>query len=74
MNNPEKKILNHRYMAHSELLSLAFEYEGAGYHSLIRVKKTEIGKEYHVTVMNGKLERMPYGNHIIHEVNGRLQV
>jgi hypothetical protein len=56
-----------------KLLSLEFEYKGAFYYALIRVKEGH-GREYHITVMNGELERILYGNHIIPEVNGRLQV
>ena len=56
-----------------KLLSLEFEYQTAFYYALIRVKEGA-HREYHITVMNGELERLLYGNHIILEVNGRLQV
>lgn len=59
-------------MSDFEFLSLEFEYEGAKYYSLIRKKKIVNGFEYGITVMNGKLEKLLYGNHIIKEVNGTL--
>jgi hypothetical protein len=55
-----------------EFLSVEFEYEGAKYYSLIRKKKKFNGIEYHITIMNGKLEKLLYGNHIIKQVNDTL--
>lgn len=59
-------------MSDFEFLSVEFEFEGAKYNSLIRKKKKLNWIEYHVTVMNGKLEKLLYGNHIIKQVNGKL--
>lgn len=56
-----------------KLLSLEFEYGGSFHYALIRVKEGA-HREYHVTIMNGDLERILYGSHVILEVNGRLQV
>jgi hypothetical protein len=56
-----------------KLLSIEFEYRKTFYYALIRVKQNTY-REYHVTVMNGALEQLLYGSHIILEVNGRLQV
>jgi hypothetical protein len=56
-----------------KLLSIEFEYRDSFYYALIRVKDNEF-REYHITVMDGTLEQLLYGNHIILEVNGRLQV
>ena len=39
---------------------------------MIRVKKKGTTTEYCITVMNGELEKMLYGHHIITEENGRL--
>jgi hypothetical protein len=55
------------------LLSLEFEYKNSFYYALIRVIENTY-REYHVTVMDGSLEQLLYGSHIIIEVNGRLQV
>jgi hypothetical protein len=59
-------------MSDFEFLSVQFEFEGGIYYSLIRKKKKINCIEYHITIMNGKLEKMLYGNHIIKQVNGRL--
>lgn len=56
-----------------KMLPIKFDYRGIGYEALIRVKEKETRTEYHVTVMNGDLEKMLYGHHVITEVNGRLQ-
>jgi|GEM_PF-1362524 len=62
-------------MSQFEFLSLNFEFEGNDYFCLIRKKKKGAGiVEYLITVMNGKLERLLYGNHIITEINGQLQI
>lgn len=59
-------------MSNFEFLSVEFEFEGGKYSTLIRKKKKMSGIEYHVTIMNGKLEKLLYGNHIIKQVNGKL--
>jgi hypothetical protein len=56
------------------IMSLGFEFKGREYYSLIRVKERNEKTEYHVTVMNGELERLLYGNHIINEINGQLEI
>jgi len=58
----------------AKLLNLGFEYKGCIYYSLIRVKEKENCTEYQVTVMDGNLEKLLYGNHIIKEVNGQLEM
>jgi len=56
------------------ILSLGFEFKGKEYYSMIRVKERNHKTEYHITVMNGDLERLLYGNHIISEINGELEI
>ena len=56
-----------------KMLTLKFEYQDTGYEALIRVKSKETATEYYITIMNGDLEKMLYGHHVITEVNGRLQ-
>jgi len=70
-----QSFLTKTVMSQFEFLSLNFEFEGNDYFCLIRKKKkgNDI-VEYHITVMNGKLERLLYGNHIITEINGQLQI
>lgn len=60
-------------MSDSEFLSVQFEYNGENFYSLVRRKKKINCIEYHITVMNGELEKLLYGNHIIKQVNGILQ-
>lgn len=57
-----------------EFLSISFQFEGAGHNSLIRKKTKGDHNEYYITVMNGKLEELLFGNHILKEVNGVLQI
>jgi hypothetical protein len=56
------------------LLTIGFEFLEDFYYSLIKVNEENGHKEYQVTVMNGKLEKMFYASHIINEINGHLQV
>src|SRR5687767_9837606 len=60
-------------MNDTDFLSVQFEYEGENFYSLVRRKKKINCIEYHITVMNGELEKLVYGNHIIKQVNGTLQ-
>src|SRR5262245_28260175 len=69
----QHKFVNSGAMSDFEFLSVEFEFEGATYHALIQKKKKINSIEYHITVMNGKLEKLLYGNHIIKQVNGALQ-
>lgn len=54
------------------LLSIGFEFEGSPYSFLARTKEKENFTEYHITVMNGKLEKLLYGNHILVFKNGKI--
>lgn len=56
-----------------KMLTLKFEYRDTGYEALIRVKTKEATTEYYITIMNGELEKMLYGHHVITEENGDLQ-
>ncbi|MBS1563402.1 MAG: hypothetical protein JST39_03390 [Bacteroidetes bacterium] len=55
------------------LLPLKFEYRGTGYETLLRIKEKDNVTEYHITVMNGELEKMLYGHHVLVLENGSLQ-
>jgi hypothetical protein len=57
-----------------KLLTIEFEFLEQFYFSLIRVKQKNGLNEYQITVMNGDLEKLLYGNHIIREMNGHLQL
>ena len=58
----------------TKLLTIGFDFMEQFYYSLIRVKERENFNEYEITVMNGTLEKLLYGNHVIREKNGYLQV
>ncbi len=55
-------------------LTVGFEYCEKLYIALIRQKIQSECNEYHITIMNGELEKMLFGNHIIREINGCLQI
>ena len=57
-----------------KLLSIGFTYQGVQNYTIIRVKEKDDHIEYHVTVMNGELEKILYGDHIIVEKAGKLEV
>jgi hypothetical protein len=54
------------------MLSMGFEYKEKAYSALIRVKRVNGSIEYHLTIMNGDLERLLYGCHIFKKENDRL--
>ncbi len=56
------------------LLTVGFEFKENFYYSLIRVKPKAAGIDYEITVMNGSLEMLLYGNHVIKQRNDRLEV
>jgi hypothetical protein len=49
------------------ILSLEFSYRSKTYYGLVRIKINEGAKCHHITVMNGDLERLLYGYHIVTE-------
>ena len=55
------------------MLSLEFTYRSKTYHALIRTKMDEQRLAYYVTIMNGELERLLYGNHVLVNENGKLR-
>ena len=56
----------------SSLLSLGFEYKDCHHSFLARVKENGNKIEYHVTVMNGDLEKLLYGNYVITGSNSHV--
>lgn len=55
-----------------KLINIGFEFNGVFYYTLIHMRPKDGWNEYVVTVMNGKLERLLYGNHVIKEINGQV--
>ncbi|MEO5995424.1 MAG: hypothetical protein ABIN89_01915 [Chitinophagaceae bacterium] len=58
----------------ANILSIGFEYNGTPFSFLARVKERGNFTEYHITVMNGALEKLLYGDHIIFAVNGQIEI
>lgn len=55
-------------------ITIDFEYGKKMYRSLIRSKKFRSHREHAITIMNGELEKQLFGNHIIKEKDGCLQI
>jgi len=55
-----------------ELLPVKFEFRNTEYEALVRIKVKETTTEYGITVMDGELEKMLYGHHIMLAENGVL--
>lgn len=54
-------------------IAIGFDFHGQHYNAAIRVIPKTDGNEFHITVLDGKLERLLYGNHIIKETAGVIQ-
>jgi len=52
------------------MLSVGFEYRKKKYYALVRIRERSGQNECVVTVMNGELETLLYGNHIFFIENG----
>ena len=55
------------------MITLPFDYNGNRYSALVCEKVKEDSKEYRFTIMNGDLEKLLYGSHILVERNGEIQ-
>ena len=55
------------------MIAVPFEFKSKEYCSLVRVKVRQGHTEFHVTIMNGDLERTFYGNHIYRYKDGVLE-
>ena len=54
-------------------ISLEFAYKSKIYYAYIHIKIDKQEKHYHITIMNGGLEKALYGNHIIIEEGSTFQ-
>ena len=54
-------------------LTLEFTYGPKNYYAIVRTKTNKGEKQYYITIMNGDLERLLYGHHVIAEQDGVLQ-
>ena len=62
-----------KYWKMEKIISLEFKYRSRIYYALIRTKEDGESRLHSITVMNGELERLLYGNHIIMEKEGCFQ-
>ena len=58
----------------SEIITINFAFLEDIYYFLARYKIKDDLREYYITVMDGDLEKLLYGNHVIREQNGYLQI
>ncbi len=58
----------------NRFLILGFEYNDAIDYCLIRYRVKAECNEYVITIMNGELEKLLFGNHVIREKEGSLQL
>lgn len=56
-----------------KIISLEFIYRSKMYYALIRTKDDGEERLHSITIMDGDLERLLYGNHIIREKDGCFQ-
>ena len=54
------------------MISLEFMYKSRTYYALVRTKIDRMEKKYVITIMNGALEKLLYGQHVIKEEAGEL--
>ena len=47
-----------------KMIAVPFEFNDKEYCDLVRIKSSKDGGEFHVTIMNGELERALYGHHV----------
>jgi hypothetical protein len=55
------------------IISLEFRYRSRMYYALVRTKEEGETRLHSITIMNGDLERLLYGNHVIMEKDGCFQ-
>jgi hypothetical protein len=64
------KLLFKKMIQMDKITSLEFSYKSKMYYALVRTKPHERGKMHSITIMNGDLERLLYGHHVIIEKEG----
>ena len=57
-----------------KFFTIKFYYRGKLEHCTVKMRQQEDISEYCITVLNGDLERLLFGNHIIKEQYGKLQI
>ena len=56
----------------SNILLVEFAYRSKTYFALIRTKTNRLRRRHYVTILNGELEQLFYGHHIIIDDEGIL--
>ena len=56
-----------------QIISIEFQFRQKNYYALVRIKDLH-PTEYHVTIMNGSLEKLLYGHHIFIEEDDHLVI
>lgn len=54
------------------MFSIEFVHHSRTYYALIRIRMYPLKRQYYITIMNGDLESLLYGYHIIDENDGHL--
>lgn len=54
-------------------MDIEFDFRGRHYDAAVRIEQNPEGREFHITVLDWALERLLYGNQVIHETGGRMQ-
>ena len=54
-------------------IHFSFDYRDRHYDAAIRVRQKARGREFAITALDWRLERLLYGNQVIQEVDGALQ-
>lgn len=55
-----------------DIIPMKFSFEENAYSALVRIKN-DLNIEYYITVMDGELEKLLYGNHIFIKSNGHFE-
>lgn len=55
----------------STISSFTFVHKGQQYRALVRITYTPY-RHYHITIMNGELETLLFGNHVFIEKDGEV--
>lgn len=58
----------------NRFLILGFDYLNTIYYCLVRFKAGKDYNEYTITIMDGELERMLFGHHVLLEKNGGVEL
>ena len=58
----------------NRFLVIGFDFDNTVDYCLVRLQKGDGCNTYQLTIMNGELEKLLFGNHVLYEKNGFLEV